>query len=102
MSSLYAYSNVENTALVLIQRKGFQIWFDDEEQLYYAEKDGWDFAAAGAVELLGTIAIFEHHNPEVFKEYWWRIENPVLISNLPKHPSPYVPVWSKKDDEEKK
>jgi hypothetical protein len=95
MPTLSAYTNVENTALVILQEKGFQIWYAREYDLFYAEKNGWDFAANGAVELLGVIAIFEHQNPKSFREYWWKIDDPDLVRNLPAKPNPYKPVWRK-------
>jgi hypothetical protein len=41
--ALSAHSNVENTALVLLERKGYQYWYEHEAGLYFVEKDGWDF-----------------------------------------------------------
>jgi hypothetical protein len=96
MPALYAYSNVENTALIILTEKGYRLWRDLESDLYYAEKDGWDFCAAGAVELLGVIGIYEYHNPKECQEYWWRIERPWLLDSLPKQAPSYTPVWEKK------
>ena len=95
MPTLSAYTNVENTALVILRQKGFQIWYDKELDCYCAEKGGWDFFANGAVELLGVVTIFEYHNPLNFREYWWKIDEPNLVRNLPSKPLPYKPVWEK-------
>lgn len=96
MPALSAYTNVENTALVILKEKGFQIWYDKDRERYCAEKNGWDFFAHGAVELLGVVAIFEHHNPITYREYWWKIDEPDIARSLPQTPIPYTPVWEMK------
>jgi len=96
MPALSAAGNVENTALVILKEKGYQIWYDKDLDLCCAEKGGWDFFATGAVELLGVVAIFEHHKPKGFKEYWWKIDQPFLVLDLPDQPIPYKPIWEKK------
>jgi len=93
MPALSAYANTENTALILLQKKGFQFWYDEKTDRYHCERDGWDFTAESATELLGVIAIFEHHQPKEYKEYWWRIREPWLMEELPNAPQDYVPVW---------
>ena len=98
MPALTAYSNTENTALVILQNKGYQIWFDAETETFWCEKDGWDFSASGATELLGAVAVLEYHEPAQFKEYWWRIREPWLLNNLPSEPEPFKPVWKKPRD----
>ena len=97
MPTLSSFSNVYNTAAVLLQRKGYQLWVDREAEtpLFMAEKDGWDFAADSPVELLGIIAIFEAHSPDSYSEYWWRIEKPSIYGDLPTKPAPYVSVMKK-------
>ena len=95
MPSLSAYSNVVNTALVILHRKGFQTWYDAKTDHYWAEKDGWDFAASGAVELLGIVEIYENLNPIEFSEYWWKLDSPRLDGKLPRKPRKYRPVWKK-------
>lgn len=92
MPALSSHSNVENTAAVLLERKGYQLWRDDESQTVMAEKDGWDFAASGLIELLGIIAIFESLSPEAYREYWWRIREPWLLNSLARQPKPYNSV----------
>jgi len=97
MPSLSAYVNTENTALAILAQKGFRTWGDEAACLYYAEKEGWDFAGASFVELLGTVAIYEFIAPSVYKEYWWKIDEPWLLDSVPKQAPDYTPVWKKRD-----
>ena len=92
MPSLYAYSNSENTALVILQRKGYQLWYDPQREIHYAEKNGWDFAASGAMELLGAVSVFEYQNPQSYSAYWWKLDKPQLLRNLPSQPQPFKSV----------
>lgn len=96
MPALSAYANTENTALIILKQKGYQYWYDEEMERYCCEKDGWDFTAEGATELLGVVAFFEHHQPKEYKEYWWKIDEPWLIQDVPKEPESYTPVWKRK------
>ena len=93
MPSLFAYRNVENTALVLLGQRGYQCWCDPPADYCYAEKEGWDFRAGNWVELLGIVAIFETLKPEEYREYWWRINEPWLLDDVPLEPQPYNTVW---------
>jgi hypothetical protein len=34
------------------------------------------------MELLGLVAIFEHHAPKTKAEYWWKIDDPDLFGKL--------------------
>ena len=95
MPTLSVYSNTENTALVIISNKGYQCWYKEEEERYYAEKNGWDFSADSITELLGAVSIFEDMAPEEYEEYWWRIREPWLIDQVAKEPKKYQPVWKK-------
>ncbi|MCH1926883.1 hypothetical protein L9G74_18995 [Shewanella sp. C32] len=84
MPTLSAYVNVENTALVILKDKGYTIWCDESLGMYGCEKNGWDFLANSATELLGVIGIYEYHGePENYKEYWWQINEPWLIDSIP-------------------
>ena len=83
MPALSIYSNVENTALVILDSKGYRVWKDASTNLLMAEKEGWDFCGESAVELLAAASIFEYHSPKEFKEYWWRIEAPDLLNDIP-------------------
>ena len=97
MPTLSSYSNVYNTAAVWLQRKGYQVWVDEEADppLFMAERDGWDFAADSPVELLGVVAIFEATSPDAYSDYWWRIEGVEIYSGLPVRPVPYVSVMGR-------
>jgi hypothetical protein len=96
MPALSEYSNVYNTALLILKQKGFQVWFDESTDLFGAEKDGWDFLADTPCGLLGVVAIFEHTQPSEYREHWWREQGEDLYSNLPRQPRPYTPVWKKR------
>ncbi len=92
MPTLGEYSNVYNTALLLIQRKGFQVWYEKENETFCAERGGWDFMANSPTGLLGLIAIFESKNPTRWEEYWWREQEPFILRSLPTKPRPYNSV----------
>nr|WP_320189792.1 hypothetical protein [uncultured Desulfobacter sp.] len=95
MSTLSAYSNIENTSLLILYKKGFRVWYIKKTQLYYAERNGWDFAANSITELLGLVSIYEFHAPENYVEYWWRINDEWLIDDIPTIAPEYDPVWEK-------
>jgi hypothetical protein len=40
MSDLSAYLNVYNTALVVLERKGWSLRYDKPHEWWFAEKDG--------------------------------------------------------------
>jgi hypothetical protein len=82
MPDLSAHLNVYNTALVVLQRKGFKLRYDKSHEWWFAEKDGWEFLADDPMELLGLVAIYEHHSPQEKKEYWWKIDEPDLLSQF--------------------
>jgi hypothetical protein len=94
MPALSAYANTENTALIILQRKGYQLWYDESIQRFCCEKDGWDFTAESATELLGVVAIYDYHHPDQCQEYWWKINEPWLIDGLPRQPKDYDPIWN--------
>jgi len=81
MPTLSEYTNVYNTALLILREKGYQVWRDTEAELYFAEKDGWDFAADSPCGLLGVVAIRDYVKPEKYREYWWKKEGPNIYSN---------------------
>lgn len=95
MPTLSEYANVHNTSLNILAEKGYQLWLDPETQLYFAEKDGWDFASDSPGGLLGMVTIFEYHQPSEYEEYWWRKNDQELFGKLPSAPKPYVHAWDK-------
>jgi hypothetical protein len=95
MPALGCYANVFNTALVILQRKGYRVW-QGNGGLICAEKNGWDFTADDPVQLLGLISIYESQQPASYREYWWKIDEPWLIEDIADEPPDYQPVW--KDD----
>lgn len=95
MPALFEYTNVYGTALEILKEKGYQIWYQESDSTYWAEKDGWDFVSRSPCGLLGLIAIFEYRNPQHYREYWWRAEEVDLISDVPKQPQPYRSVLAR-------
>lgn len=72
MPALSYHGNVDDTAVALLRRRGFQVWCDEQRSSCFAERDGWDFIAFDPVQLLGLIAVFEATAPAEYREYWWR------------------------------
>lgn len=95
MAALADHSNVIDTALDLLERKGFQVWHDKEQDKYWAERDGWDFVSRSPTGLLGVIAIFEATQPEAWREYWWKSPRVGLYEALPDRPRPYTPIFTR-------
>jgi len=60
-----------------------------------AEKAGWDFTADDPVQLLGLISIYETQQPAEYREYWWKIDKPCLVDDIPNEPPDYTPVWKR-------
>ena len=96
MPALSEYTNVYNTALIILKKKGYSIWIDTELNMFCAEKDGWDFKANSPCGLLGLISIYEWKSPQKYQEYWWRENGEDLYSKLSKIPPSYTPVYEKK------
>ena len=96
MPALGYYTNVHNTALVILQLKGYRVWRDRDTDHLCAEKEGWDFMADDPVQLLGLVAIHEVQQPASFREYWWKIDKPWLLDAVPETPPDYTPVWERK------
>lgn len=95
MPALSYYSNVENTALVILKSKGYRYWFDEDSELYCCEKNGWDFYADDWTQLLGVVTIYEHHSPQEYSEYWWKIDEPSLLGSEPRKPHEFKSVLEK-------
>ena len=97
MPALSEYSNVYDSALQVLDEKGFQVWYESGPDLYCAEKDGWDFAAESPIGLLGLVALWEQIGPAAYEEYWWRVAAPTWrprYRSLPNAaPKEFVPVW---------
>lgn len=96
MPALSEYSNVHNTAILILRKKGYQAWYDEQAELYCAEMNGWDFWADTPCGLLGLVAIYEFKQPAEYSEYWWREEGPDLYNQLPKRPTTYRSVSERK------
>ena len=76
MSSLHAHTNVWETCLQLLERRGYslhvELGVDDEAPyLYRAERDDFTFTAWNPIELLGLTAIYEEVKPTDDLPYWW-------------------------------
>jgi len=82
MPDLSSYPNVYNTCLVLIERRGFKLSYDRVADAWYAAKDGFTLRADNPSELLGIVTIFEELKPNTHDEYWWKIDEPNLLSQL--------------------
>ena len=82
MPDLSSYLNVYNTALVVLDRKGWSLRFEKAQDRWYAKKDEWEFLADDPMQLLGLVAIFENRAPKKKEEYWWKIDQPDLLSKF--------------------
>ena len=92
MPALSEYANVSNTVFNILEKKGYQIWYDDEVDMYCAQKNGWDFMAYSPCGLLGLVNIYEFKKPEIYKEYWWRDNEKDLVDNLSRKKPKYISV----------
>lgn len=72
------------------------MWTEQDGEVARAEKEGWDFLANDAVQLLGVVAIYEFHQPSEYSEYWWRLNEPWLRDDLPSHAPDFLPVYARK------
>jgi hypothetical protein len=93
MPALGAYANVWDSALAVLEEKGYAVWATGD--LVHAEKDGWDFTADDPIALLGLVAIYEHRAPGSYAEYWWKAAPRHGSADLPTEPPAYTPVWQK-------
>ncbi len=92
MPALSSYPNVYATAVAILLKKGFQVWVQNHESDWYAERGGWDFMADNPIELLGLVSIFEVTNPSKAGEYWWRQSDEASLDEVPSCPTPYQRV----------
>jgi hypothetical protein len=58
MPTLSEYSNVYNTALNILDKKGFSVWYDESLEMFFAERNGWDFMSETPCGLLGIVSIY--------------------------------------------
>lgn len=93
MPALSEYSNVYDVAIGILERKGFQVWHEQDSGMFFCEKDGWDFSSESPCGLLGLVAIFEQVAPKHYSEYWWTIPTKTAHRSLPNTPTEYHPVW---------
>ncbi|KGA23061.1 hypothetical protein AB6D30_18275 [Pectobacterium brasiliense] len=92
MPTLSEYSNVYNTALNILDKKGFSIWYDEDLDMFFAEKNGWDFMSETPCGLLGIVSIYEYKKPSSYNEYWWRLDDKDLYVNIKKAKPTYTSV----------
>jgi hypothetical protein len=92
MPALSEYSNVYNDALLILLKKGYQVWYSKDADVYCAERNGWDFQADTPCGLLGIVAIYEFRQPAAYVEYWWREDGSDVYHQLPEQPRPYKSV----------
>lgn len=95
MPALGEYPDVEDTALAVLEQKGFAVWRNDDAGLFCAQRDGWDFMADSPISLLGLVAIYEHRQPPSYTEYWWRTAPERGTDAIPTTPPDYHPVWQR-------
>lgn len=93
MPALGEYANVYDSAIAVLERKGFSVWRDESADMFCAQRSGWDFMADSPISLLGLVAIYEHKSPQTYAEYWWRTTPECDAASLPTAPPDYVPVW---------
>ncbi|HEY9392174.1 MAG TPA: hypothetical protein VIR27_20675 [Mycobacteriales bacterium] len=96
MPALGEYADVHDTAIAVLEQKGFAVWKDEDADLFCAERNGWDFMADSPVSLLGLVAIYEHQHPTSYVEYWWKAAPTRRSDALPTTPPDYVPVWQRR------
>lgn len=94
MATLTDSGNINETILMVLVEKGFQVW-SDEPDSYWAEKNGWDFNSYSLQGLLGLVSVYEHINPLEYKEYWWKTNNKITMDNLPLVSKEYKPIYYK-------
>jgi|SRR6516165_9201291 hypothetical protein len=87
---LFSYPKVWNACLLILRERGYRLYIlRDSDEIdsttactWCAEKDGMKFKADKPIELLGLVAIREHHGQSRDTPYWWRIEGPNLMAEL--------------------
>lgn len=88
---LASHSNVYNTCLRILRRKGYSLRVegelssdgDDSITLsWYAEQDGFKLYGDNPIELLGLAAIRDYVSPKQEEPYWWVVEGPDIRAEL--------------------
>ncbi|MFL9481689.1 hypothetical protein ACI6Q2_02855 [Chitinophagaceae bacterium LWZ2-11] len=92
MPALSEYSNIHDSIFNILSNKGYKVWIDVEKEIYWAEKDGWDFCALSPCALLGVVSIFEYKKPDCYREYWWREDGDASESSLSTVSPAYISV----------
>ena len=82
MPDLSAYLNVYNTALVILERKGWSLSFDKSNEQWLAKREDWEFLADDPMQLLGLVGIYEYRAPATKEEYWWKLDEPNVFARL--------------------
>jgi|JI6StandDraft_1071083.scaffolds.fasta_scaffold457332_2 hypothetical protein len=81
---LSSYVNVYNTCLVLLDRQGYALRCEMPQEVWFAEKEGFIFRADNPIELLGLVTIRQELKPTADTEYWWKLDEPDLLSVVSK------------------
>lgn len=82
MNQLSSYPNVYNTCLVLLRQFGYQLVYEKDRDVWLCEKDGFRFRADNPIELLGLASIHRYIGPSENVEYWWKLSEPDILSEL--------------------
>lgn len=94
MPALSEAANVVNSCFLILEQKGWRIWYDESLDMYGAEKDGWDLLGDSPAGLLGLVAIYEYQDPAKYEQYWWRADGPEdRWENISKTKPEFEPVW---------
>ncbi len=77
-SSLVASGNTSNPSLIVLRKKGYELWLEkgDNGSLWCARKGGQNFLAYSGPELLGLVALWEELGPA------WNQQQPGIYSEL--------------------
>ena len=102
MPALSEHVNVYTTAIAVLERKGFSVWYEREQDTFFAQRDGWDFAADNPVSLLGLVTIFEYKNPSEYTSRWWEIEGSIRYPDVPETAPAYIPAYGRARNEDER
>lgn len=82
--SLVASGNTNNPCLIVLRKKGYDLWLErgDEQTLWCARKDDRRFTAYSGPELLGLVVLGEclgenwnQQNPDIYEELIDKMED---------------------------